>query len=166
MAWRVTALSAANSALYYCELAWVVPLLQENGLGAGAGTLLTVMICIQVVAMLAVLTVLGERRDLRVGLALTAALTALGFTGLALGPTTVTWLWILALGVGHGRLFTLVLTVPVAVSRDSAEAGRISAMAFLSGTAAPHWPPCSWASCATPWPISASPSSSWPQRPH
>ncbi|MCP2356903.1 CP family cyanate transporter-like MFS transporter [Nonomuraea thailandensis] len=133
VAWRATALSAANSALYYCELAWIVPLLQENGLGAGAGTLLTVMICIQVVAMLAVPAVLGERRDLRAGLTLTAALTALGFAGLALAPATVTWLWILALGIGHGGLFTLVLTVPVAVSRDSAEAGRISAMAFFVG---------------------------------
>jgi CP family cyanate transporter-like MFS transporter len=133
VAWRVTALSAVNSALYYCELAWIVPLLQENGLGAGAGTLLTVMIGIQVVAMLAVPAVLGEQRDLRVGLALTAALTALGFAGLAFAPGTVTWLWILALGVGHGGLFTLVLTVPVAVSRDSAEAGRISAMAFFVG---------------------------------
>nr|SBP00063.1 Cyanate MFS transporter [Nonomuraea gerenzanensis] len=133
VAWRVTALSAANSALYYCELAWVVPLLQENGLGTGAGMLLTVMIGIQVVAMLAVPAVFGERRDLRVGLTLTAAVTALGFTGLALAPGTVTWLWILALGIGHGGLFTLVLTVPVAVSRDAAEAGRISAMAFFVG---------------------------------
>ncbi|MFI6522267.1 CynX/NimT family MFS transporter [Spirillospora sp. NPDC050679] len=132
-AWRVTALSAANSALYYCELAWVVPLLQEDGHGTGAGGLLTAMICVQVVAMLAVPALLGERRDLRVGLAWTAALTSLGFAGLALAPGTATWLWILALGVGHGGLFTLVLTVPVVVSRDSGEAGRISAMAFFIG---------------------------------
>ncbi|MCP2343126.1 MFS transporter [Actinomadura rupiterrae] len=133
LAWRVTALSAVNSALYYCELAWVVPLLQENGRGTGAGGLLTVMISIQVVAMLAVPALLGERRDIRVGLASTAALTSLGFAGLALAPGTATWLWILALGVGHGGLFTLVLTVPVVVSRHSAEAGRISAMAFFVG---------------------------------
>jgi CP family cyanate transporter-like MFS transporter len=135
LAWRVTALSAANSALYYCELAWVVPLLQENGPDAAAGTLLTVMICIQVVAMLTVPALLGERHNLRAGLALTAGLTALGFAGLALAPGTVTWLWILALGIGHGGLFTLVLTVRVAVSRDSAEASRISAMAFFVGYA-------------------------------
>ncbi|WP_219519730.1 hypothetical protein [Nonomuraea ceibae] len=131
----MTALSAANAALYYCELALVVPRLQENGPGTAAGTLLTVMICVQVVAMLAVPAVLGERHDLRAGLALTAALTVLGFAGLALAPGTVTWLRVLALGIGHGGLFTLVLTVPVAVSRDSAEASRISAMAFFVGYA-------------------------------
>ncbi|MBB5075991.1 MFS transporter [Nonomuraea endophytica] len=128
---RVTILSAANSALYYCELAWIVPLLRENG--AGGGGLLTVMIGIQVAAMLAVPALLGERRDRRVGLALTTALTAVGFTGLALAPATATWLWITVLGVGHGGLFTLVLTLPVVLSRDAAQAGRISAMAFFIG---------------------------------
>ncbi|MBT2229326.1 CynX/NimT family MFS transporter [Nonomuraea sp. NEAU-A123] len=137
VAWRITALSAANSALYYCELAWVVPLLHEDGQRAatGAGVLLTVMISIQVVAMLAVPALLGEGRDRRAGLALTTVLTAIGFAGLAAAPATVTWLWIAALGVGHGGLFTLVLTLPVVVSRDAAEAGRISAMAFFVGYA-------------------------------
>ncbi|MEU7853966.1 MFS transporter [Nonomuraea sp. NPDC049141] len=137
VAWRITALSAANSALYYCELAWVVPLLHEDGRrgATGAGVLLTVLISIQVVAMLAVPALLGEGRDRRAGLALTTVLTAIGFAGLAAAPATVTWLWIAALGVGHGGLFTLVLTLPVVVSRDAAEAGRISAMAFFVGYA-------------------------------
>ncbi|MEU4223433.1 MFS transporter [Nonomuraea sp. NPDC026600] len=137
VAWRITVLSAANSALYYCELAWVVPLLHEDGQrgATGAGVLLTVMISIQVVAMLAVPALLGEGRDRRAGLALTTVLTAIGFAGLAAAPATVTWLWIAALGVGHGGLFTLVLTLPVVVSRDAAEAGRISAMAFFVGYA-------------------------------
>ncbi|WP_067812426.1 MFS transporter [Actinomadura kijaniata] len=136
-AWRITALAAGNSALYYCELAWVAPLLQDDG-GRGAtaaGALLTVMIAIQVAAMLAVPALLGERADPRAGLALTTALTAVGFAGLAAVPA-VPWPWVLALGVGHGGLFTLVLTLPVVVGRDPREAGRISAMAFFVGYAA------------------------------
>ncbi|MEU7827885.1 MFS transporter [Nonomuraea sp. NPDC049129] len=137
LAWRITVLSAVNSALYYCELAWIVPLLHEDGHrdATGAGVLLTAMISIQVVAMLAVPALLGEGRDRRAGLVLTTALTAIGFAGLAAAPATATWVWIAALGVGHGGLFTLVLTLPVAVSRDAAEAGRISAMAFFVGYA-------------------------------
>jgi CP family cyanate transporter-like MFS transporter len=136
-AWRITALAAGNSALYYCELAWVAPLLHDDG-GHGtadAGLLLTVMISIQVVAMLAVPALLGERRDLRGGLALTTVLTAVGFLGLAVAADTAAWLWIAVLGVGHGGLFTLVLTLPVVTSRDPAEVGRISAMAFFVGYA-------------------------------
>ncbi|MFG1791823.1 CynX/NimT family MFS transporter [Nocardia sp. NPDC049149] len=137
-AWRITVLAALNSALYYCELAWVAPLLHDAAgyREAYAGFLLTAMISIQVVAMLAVPALLGEHRDKRVGLALTTVLTAVGFLGLALSPATATWLWIVALGIGHGGLFTLVLTVPVSMSRDVAEAGRYSAMAFFVGYAA------------------------------
>ena len=136
-AWRITALSAVNSALYYCELAWVAPLLHDDaGRGtADAGVLLTAMISIQVVAMLAVPALLGERRDTRAGLALTATVTAVGFLGLALAPGTATWVWIIALGVGHGGLFPLVLALPARVGRDAAEASRFSAMAFFVGYA-------------------------------
>ncbi|MEV5824086.1 MFS transporter [Spirillospora sp. NPDC052242] len=136
-AWRITALSAGNSGLYYCELAWVAPLLHDDAghSAPGAGALLTVMIAVQVVAMLAVPMLLGERTDRRVGLALTTALTAVGFAGLAAAPDTASWVWILALGIGHGGLFPLVLTLPVAIGRDAAEAGRISAMAFFVGYA-------------------------------
>ncbi|TDC09667.1 MFS transporter [Streptomyces sp. 8K308] len=134
-AWLITALAAGNSALYYCELAWVVPLLREDGgyCAGGAGGLLTALISLQVVAMLAVPALLGERRDARVGLALTMTLTGVGFLGLATAPGTATWLWIAALGVGHGGLFTLVLALPAVIGRDPGEAGRISAMAFFVG---------------------------------
>ncbi|MEV4117021.1 MFS transporter [Nonomuraea sp. NPDC049695] len=136
-AWKITTLSAVNSALYYCELAWVVPLLHDDAgrSAAVAGIMLTVMISIQVVAMPAVPALLGERLDKRVGLALTMTLTAAGFLGLAYAPGTAAWLWIAALGVGHGGLFTLVLTLPVVAGRDPQEAGRISAMAFFIGYA-------------------------------
>ncbi|MFG3437378.1 CynX/NimT family MFS transporter [Nonomuraea sp. NPDC047897] len=135
VAWHITMLSAVNSALYYCELAWVTPLLHDDAGrdAATAGVMLTVMISIQVVAMLAVPALLGERRGTWAGLALTMTLTAAGFLGLAYAPGTATWVWIAALGVGHGGLFTLVLTLPVLAGRDPGEAGRISAMAFFVG---------------------------------
>ncbi|MEV4569953.1 MFS transporter [Nonomuraea sp. NPDC049419] len=135
VAWHITMLSAVNSALYYCELAWVTPLLHDDAGrdAAAAGGMLTVMIFIQVVAMLAVPALLGERRGPWAGLALTMTLTAAGFLGLAYAPGTATWVWIAALGVGHGGLFTLVLTLPVLAGRDPGEAGRISAMAFFVG---------------------------------
>ncbi|MEU6714382.1 CynX/NimT family MFS transporter [Nonomuraea purpurea] len=135
VAWHITMLSAVNSALYYCELAWVTPLLHDDAGrdAATAGIMLTVMISIQVVAMLAVPALLGERRGTWAGLAVMMTLTAAGFLGLAYAPDTATWVWIAALGVGHGGLFTLVLTLPVLAGRDPGEAGRISAMAFFVG---------------------------------
>lgn len=89
-AWRITALSAVNSALYYCELAWLVQLLHDDAHydATSGGALLTAMISIQVVAMLAIPALLGEHRDRRVGLAVTTVLTAVGFAGLAAAPQT------------------------------------------------------------------------------
>ncbi|MEI5035591.1 MFS transporter [Streptomyces sp. S1A(2023)] len=137
LAWQITAISAGNSALYYCELAWIAPLLHDDGglSEARAGFVLTAMISIQVVAMLGVPVLLGERDDKRFGLAATTALTAVGFLGFAFSPGTGTWLWVLAMGIGHGGLFTLVLTLPVSASRDAAQAGRFAAMAFFVGYA-------------------------------
>jgi CP family cyanate transporter-like MFS transporter len=62
LAWRITGISAGNSALYYCELAWLAPLLHDDGHRnlAGAGDLATVMFVVQVIAMLVVPAALGE----------------------------------------------------------------------------------------------------------
>jgi CP family cyanate transporter-like MFS transporter len=132
---RITGLAAVNSALYYCELAWVPPLLHD-GAGrdaASAGAMLTVLISLQVVAMLTVPLLVEPWDGSWAALALTMTLTACGFLGLAFAPGTATWVWIVALGLGHGGLFTLVLTLPVVAARDAGEAGRISAMAFFVG---------------------------------
>lgn len=139
MAWRITAISAGNSALYYCELAWIAPLLRGDGhrSQASAANLLTVMLIIQVICMLAVPALLGEARDRRTGLAATAAATAAGFGCLALAPASAAWSWlgIIVIGVGHGGLFPLVLALPVSASRDSDHARRLSGMAFFVGYA-------------------------------
>ena len=69
MAWRI----AAISALYYCELAWLAPLLHNDGHRsvANSGDLLAIMLVIQVTSMLVVPAVLGEKLDRRVGLTVT-----------------------------------------------------------------------------------------------
>lgn len=136
-AWRIAAISAVNSALYYCELAWVAPLLHDSGRSTtAAGLMVTILISLQVLAMLVVPIVAGENRDPRRAVAVTLVLTAAGFLGLGLAPSgAVAWLWIVAVGVGHGGLFTLVLTLPVLLSRNPAEAGRLSALTFFVGYA-------------------------------
>jgi MFS transporter, CP family, cyanate transporter len=139
MAWRITAVSAGNSALYYCELAWIAPLLQRDGhrSQASAADLLTIMLIIQVICMLAVPALLGESRDRRTGLAATAVATAAGFACLAIAPATAAgpWAGIVLIGAGHGGLFPLVLALPVSASRDADHARRLSGMAFFVGYA-------------------------------
>jgi CP family cyanate transporter-like MFS transporter len=138
MAWRITAISAGNSALYYCELAWIAPLLQNDGHRSqtDAADMLTIMLVIQVVCMLTVPALIGEKLDRRIGLSATALLTAGGFACLAFWPATAwAWLGIIAIGIGHGGLFPLVLALPVSASRDADHARRLSGMAFFVGYA-------------------------------
>ncbi|WP_295810991.1 CynX/NimT family MFS transporter [uncultured Nitratireductor sp.] len=137
-AWNITAISAGNSALYYCELAWIAPLLQNDaGLSATrADMLLTAMLIIQVVAMLGVPALLGNsRHQRRTGLMITALMVAIGFFGFAFVPDTGTWVWLILIGVGHGGLFPLALSLPAAESRDPDHASQLSGMAFLIGYA-------------------------------
>ena len=137
LAWRITAISAVNSALYYCELAWLAPLLHNDGHRsvANSGDLLTIMLVIQVTSMLVVPAVLGEKLDRRVGLTVTTLMLAGGFFGFAFSPATATWAWIMLVGVGHGGLFPLVLALPATMSQDGAHASRLSGMAFFVGYA-------------------------------
>jgi CP family cyanate transporter-like MFS transporter len=134
-AWRIAAISAANSALYYCELAWLAPLIHNDGgrSTASAGDLLTAMLVMQVGAMLVLPALLGEKRDRRIGLLVTSLMTAAGFFGFALSAGTGTWAWIVLVGVGHGGLFSLVLALPATASRDAGHASRLSGMAFFVG---------------------------------
>jgi len=137
LAWRITAVSAVNSALYYVELAWLAPLLHNDGhrSTSNAGDLLTIMLIIQTVSMLAVPAALGERLDRRIGLAVTTLMVAGGFFGFAFSPATGTWAWIILVGIGHGGLFPLVLALPATMSRDGTQASRLSGMAFFVGYA-------------------------------
>jgi MFS transporter, CP family, cyanate transporter len=136
-AWRITAISAANSALYYCELAWLAPLLHNDGHRsvASAGDLLTIVLLVQTACMLVVPAALGERLDRRIGLTVTTLMLAAGFFGFAFSPATATWAWILLVGIGHGGLFPLVLALPATMSRDASHASRLSGMAFFVGYA-------------------------------
>ncbi len=98
--------------------------------------MVTVLISLQVLAMVTVPIVRGENRDPRGAVAVTLGLTAVGFLGFGLAAGgSAAWLWIVAVGLGHGGLFTLVLTLPVLLSRDPMEAGRISALTFFAGYA-------------------------------
>lgn len=134
-AWRITLVSAGNSALYYCELAWLAPLLHDDGhlSQSSAGDLLTIMLCVQVACMLVIPAALGERRDRRIGLVITGLMTALGFLGFAFSAASGTWVWLLLMGIGHGGFFPLVLALPAASGGQPAQVRQISGMAFFVG---------------------------------
>lgn len=134
LAWQVTFFMGLQSALAYCVMGWLAPILQSRGLdGITAGLVVSISILVQVVASLFVppIAVRCKNQSLfNVGLTLLAVIALLG---LLFAPLSTVWLWAVLQGVGQGGLFAIALTVIVLRSPDSRVAAHLSSMAQTVG---------------------------------
>src|SRR5690606_24703202 len=134
LAWQVACFMGLQSALAYCVMVWMAPLLRWRGMdGAEAGLYVSLSIMVQVVTCLLVPMAATRFRTqswFNVGLALVAAVALLG---LLVAP--VGWLPAIALlqGAGQGGLFALAMTVIILRSPDARAAARLSGMAQAVG---------------------------------
>ncbi|NYT86974.1 CynX/NimT family MFS transporter [Pollutimonas harenae] len=130
LAWHVTFFMGLQSALAYCVMGWMVPILRERGLGGiEAGLVASVSIMVQVVTCL-LLPVLAQRfkdqKWINAGLGLVAAV---GLIGMLYAPLSMIWQWAVLQGVGQGGLFAMAMMVIVLRSPDSHVAAHLSGMA-------------------------------------
>ncbi|MEW9551415.1 CynX/NimT family MFS transporter [Nonomuraea sp. NPDC050783] len=132
--WYITALMGLQSLTFYVVLAWLPTIFLERGVPADqAGYLLSLTNLVQVAASLAV-PVLAGRRASQVPYVVGAGLlTALGYLGVLLAPTTVPWVWMVVLGVGQGASFALVLLIIALRPADPATVTALSAVAQSAG---------------------------------
>ena len=134
LAWQVACFMGLQSALAYCVLGWLAPILRWRGLdGVTAGFYVSASIMVQVVTCLLVPPLAARLRTqswLNAGLALLAALALLG---VVLAPTS--WLPALVLlqGMGQGGLFAIAMTVIILRSPDPRVAARLSGMSQAIG---------------------------------
>ena len=130
LAWQVTLFMGLQSALAYCLMGWLAPILRERGLeGVEAGLVVSVSIMVQVVTCLLVppLAVRCRNQSLfNAALALTAASALIG---LLFAPVSTVWIWAVLQGIGQGGLFAIAMTVIVLRSPDSHVAAHLSGMA-------------------------------------
>lgn len=134
LAWQVACFMGLQSALAYCVLGWMAPILRWRGLDAvTAGFYVSASIMVQVVTCLLVPPLaarLASQSLFNAGLAL---LAALALAGLVLAPQG--WLPVLALlqGIGQGGLFAIAMTVIILRSPDPRVAARLSGMSQTIG---------------------------------
>ena len=134
LAWQVACFMGLQSALAYCVLGWMAPILRWRGLDAvSAGFYVSASIMVQVVTCLLVPPLAARLRSqslFNAGLALLAALT---LAGLVLAPRG--WLPVLAVlqGIGQGGLFAIAMTVIILRSPDPRVAARLSGMSQTIG---------------------------------
>ncbi|WP_322998203.1 MFS transporter [Castellaniella sp.] len=134
LAWAVTLFMGLQSALAYCVLGWMAPMLRGRGLsGTESGLITSVSILLQVVSCLLAPMLAARGRDQR-GLAVWLAATAtLALIGMVLGPAWAVWPLAVAQGIGQGGLFALALMLIVLRSRDAHVAAHLSSMAQTTG---------------------------------
>ncbi|HLT98459.1 MAG TPA: MFS transporter [Burkholderiaceae bacterium] len=134
LAWQVACFMGLQSALAYCVLGWMAPILRWRGLDAvTAGFYVSASVMVQVATCLLVPPIAARMRSqslLNAGLALLAALT---LAGLVLAPVGLLPVLALLQGIGQGGLFAIAMTVIILRSPDSRVAARLSGMSQTIG---------------------------------
>ncbi|CAN5142108.1 MFS transporter [soil metagenome] len=134
LAWSVALFMGLQSALAFCVLGWLAPILRERGLDAvTAGLVLSVLIVVQLATSLTVPSIAMRRPGQRL-IAVVLSMTAtVGLLGLLLAPLPGVWVWAVVQGLAQGGLFSLALTMVLLRSPDSHVASHMSSMAQSVG---------------------------------
>ncbi|MFV0283775.1 MAG: CynX/NimT family MFS transporter [Castellaniella sp.] len=134
LARAVTLFMGLQSALAYCVLGWMAPILRDRGLGGTESGLATSLsILMQVAACLLTPMFASRCRDQR-GLAVFLATAAtLALIGMILGPRWSIWPLAVVQGIGQGGLFALAVLLIVLRSGDAHVAAHLSSMSQTAG---------------------------------
>jgi CP family cyanate transporter-like MFS transporter len=131
LTWAMLLMFGSQSAMAYAQFGWFPEILTEAGLSdAHAGAMLGLLSGIGIPLALGLpwlMRLFGDRPVLPVAF---AAVTAAGWLGVLVAPTTVTWLWAVLLGLGGGA-FTWTLTM--IGKRTRTAAGTTTLSVFTQG---------------------------------
>jgi MFS transporter, CP family, cyanate transporter len=131
--WSLPAYFGLQSMSFYCGLAWLPTILEEEGYSeSAAGWLLALTNAIQFAPALLVPVVAARRRDQRAVLFVLVALASAGFGGLLVAPGAAV-VWMLVLGVGQGGSLGLALILPVLRGAGAAAVAALTALSLSAG---------------------------------
>jgi CP family cyanate transporter-like MFS transporter len=134
VAWSVALFMGLQSAMAFCVLGWLAPILRERGLDAvTAGLVLSVLIVVQLATSLTIPTIAMRRPGQRLIAVLLSIAATAGLLGLLLAPLSGVWAWAILQGLAQGGLFSLALTMVLLRSPDSHVASHMSGMAQSVG---------------------------------
>jgi CP family cyanate transporter-like MFS transporter len=126
LAWAMLLLFAAQSAAAYAQFGWFAEIMTDAGISdASAGALLALISAVGIPLTLSLpwlMRLTGDRPYLPWAF---AAVTAAGWLGVLLAPTTTPWLWAALLGTGGGA-FTWSLTMIARRTRTTAGTAALS----------------------------------------
>ena len=131
--WSLPAYFGLQAMSFYCGLAWLPTILEEEGYSeSAAGSLLALTNAIQFAPALLVPVVAARRRDQRSLLVALVALASAGFLGLLLAPGAAV-VWMVVLGLGQGGSLGLSLMLPVLRGAGAAAVAALTALSLSVG---------------------------------
>jgi CP family cyanate transporter-like MFS transporter len=129
LAWMVTLFFGLISFNVYVVVNWLPTLYADHGYShAAAGALVSVNVLVQLPEALLVPSIASRMRNQYPIVVAVVLLTAVGFLGILLSPTSPAVLWVAILGLGQGTGFPLALTFLVVRSRTHAETVQLSTL--------------------------------------
>lgn len=131
--WSLPAYFGLQAMSFYCGLAWLPTILEQEGYSeSAAGSLLALTNAIQFAPALLVPVVAARRHDQRALLAVLVALASAGFLGLLVAPGAAV-VWMVVLGVGQGGSLGLSLVLPVLRGAGPAAVAALTALSLSAG---------------------------------
>ncbi|MFJ7826160.1 CynX/NimT family MFS transporter [Psychrobacillus sp. NPDC096623] len=134
LTWSITLCMGLQSLIFYTTAAWIPEILQTQGMEAEkSGWMLSNMQFAQLPMTFLIPILAGRFKDQRILVLLFTIFYLIGFTGLLYGDISLTLLWMIALGLGGGASFGLVMMFFSLRSRTPMEAADLSGVAQSIG---------------------------------
>ena len=131
--WLLTLFFGLQSLHAYTHFGWVAQIYRDSGLSAvEAGFMITLIIAVGIPGGFIAPLIVVRRWHTRTVLGCYGAISAAGYTGLLLAPTSLPWLWALCLAVG-ALSFPSALALISARTRDPEITARVSAFVQSAG---------------------------------
>lgn len=134
LTWTITLCMGLQSLIFYTTAAWIPEILQTQGMDAEkSGWMLSFMQFTQLPMTFLIPILAGRLKDQRILVLLFTVFYLIGFIGLMFGDISLTLLWMIALGIGGGASFGLVMMLFTLRSRTPMEAADLSGVAQSGG---------------------------------
>jgi CP family cyanate transporter-like MFS transporter len=134
LAWQVTFFMGLQSFLFYINATWLPELLHERGMSiATAGWMLSGMQFVSLPFSFIVPIIAARSQNQRGIVAVTVLFHLIGYIGLLMGNTELTWLWMICIGIAVGSSISLALAFFGLRTQDSRQAAELSGMAQSVG---------------------------------
>lgn len=127
LTWALTLAMGLQSLLFYTTAAWIPSMLTSQGISANAAGVLFSAMQLAQLPMTFLIPILADKvKDQRSLVVMFSVLNVIGFGGLLLGLTNLTWLWMILLGLAGGASFGICMMFFSLRARNAYEAAELS----------------------------------------